>query len=246
MLTAGPTRRASGWPRHVRWLPARRPTPPRSPGLASRCTRRASPPPGCTWTRSVPVWRTCWTTSPLGCAAPAPTPAPRTWRSSPTGRWWACSPPPATTRADRSRPAGELRMSLDEPTTGVASGPGARPHLPFGSWPAPITAADLAAGSRSLGEIQLDGADTYWTESDPAAGGRTVLVHRDAEGSLDRVTWTGSDGARVPVTVRTRVNEYGGGRSEERRVGKEGRAGGRRDYRTQGAQRGRRRTSGTA
>lgn len=102
-------------------------------------------------------------------------------------------------------------MSLDEPTTGVASGPGARPHLPFGSWPAPITAADLAAGSRSLGEIQLDGADTYWTESDPAAGGRTVLVRRDAEGSLDRVTWTGSDGARVPVTVRTRVNEYGGG-----------------------------------
>src|SRR5699024_7434805 len=163
---------------------------------------------GCTWTRSVPVWRTCWTTSPRGCAAPAPTPAPRTWRSSPTGPWWACSPPPATTRADRSRRAGELPMSLEEPTTGVAPGPGARPRRPFGSWSAPISAADLAAGSRSLGEIKLDGADTYWTESDPAAGGRTVLVRRDGEGSLEQVTWTRSDGARVPVTVRTRVNEY--------------------------------------
>ena len=83
-------------------------------------------------------------------------------------------------------------------------------RLPFGSWPAPISAADLAAGSRSLSEVQVAGADTYWVESDPGAG-QSFLVRRDSGGALTRVTWPAPGGREELAAVRTRVNEYGGG-----------------------------------
>lgn len=96
----------------------------------------------------------------------------------------------------------------DHPATPASTVQG--PELPYGSWPAPISAADLAAGSRSLTEVGVAGADTYWVESDAGAG-RSYLVRRDATGALSRVSWPGSAGADEPVAVRTRVNEYGGG-----------------------------------
>lgn len=96
-------------------------------------------------------------------------------------------------------------MSSDPAMPGAVVDTGHR--RPYGSWPAPISAADLAAGSRSLGEVRLDGPDTYWLESDPMAGGRSFLVRRDPAGVLTRVGPRGAE----PVAVRTRVNEYGGG-----------------------------------
>ncbi len=90
------------------------------------------------------------------------------------------------------------------------SGVEQHPQLPYGSWPAPISAADLAAGARGLSEVRAAGPETYWVESDPGAG-RSFLVRRDSSGALTRVCWPGRSGQDEPVAVRTRVNEYGGG-----------------------------------
>jgi IMP dehydrogenase len=53
----GCTRRASAWRRRGRCGCARRPTR-RSSGRARNSSKRASPRPGCTWTRCGPAWRT--------------------------------------------------------------------------------------------------------------------------------------------------------------------------------------------
>jgi dipeptidyl aminopeptidase/acylaminoacyl peptidase len=74
---------------------------------------------------------------------------------------------------------------------------------PSGSWPSPITARSLVAGSVSIGEVVPDGDDIWWSETRPDNRGRTSLVR-----------WR--DGSSVDVTdpatnVRTSVHEYGGG-----------------------------------
>lgn len=40
--------------------------------------------------------------------------------------------------------------------------------LPYGSWPSPISPADLAVSGVRLAEPRYDGSDLYWTESRPA------------------------------------------------------------------------------
>jgi dipeptidyl aminopeptidase/acylaminoacyl peptidase len=75
---------------------------------------------------------------------------------------------------------------------------------PYGSWKSPITADLIVAGSIRLGEIQLDGADIYWSEGRPTEGGRSVVVHYGKAQAVD-VT------PAPPFNVRTRVHEYGGG-----------------------------------
>jgi ABC-type molybdenum transport system ATPase subunit/photorepair protein PhrA len=76
--------------------------------------------------------------------------------------------------------------------------------VPAGSWPSPITAASVAAGSLRLSAVSVDGDDVYWLEGRPTEGGRQVLVRRSAEGAVGDVT-------PAPFNVRTRVHEYGGG-----------------------------------
>jgi dipeptidyl aminopeptidase/acylaminoacyl peptidase len=75
---------------------------------------------------------------------------------------------------------------------------------PYGSWKSPITAELIAAGTIGLGQIALDGDDTYWVELRPAERGRSVIVHRTPDGRTNEVT-------AAPFNVRTRVHEYGGG-----------------------------------
>ncbi|WP_404382942.1 prolyl oligopeptidase family serine peptidase [Knoellia locipacati] len=79
------------------------------------------------------------------------------------------------------------------------------PALPFGSWPSPFSPSALTASTRSLDEVRVDGADTYWLESRPWEGGRVVLVRH--VGSTDEV----EDVVGGEVNVRSRVHEYGGG-----------------------------------
>jgi dipeptidyl aminopeptidase/acylaminoacyl peptidase len=74
----------------------------------------------------------------------------------------------------------------------------------YGSWSSPITSDLIVASTIGLGEIMLDGADLYWIESRPQEGGRSVIVRRAANGTLEDVTPPG-------FNVRTRVHEYGGG-----------------------------------
>ena len=63
----------------------------------------------------------------------------------------------------------------------------------------------MTAATRTLDEVRVDGADTYWLESRPWEGGRQVLVrHLGGSGDVEDVVGEG-------VNVRSRVHEYGGG-----------------------------------
>ena len=75
---------------------------------------------------------------------------------------------------------------------------------PFGSWKSPITADLIVSEVVRLGEVKLDGESTYWLESRPGEGGRSVIVHLTPDGHTSDVT-------PPPFNARTRVHEYGGG-----------------------------------
>lgn len=75
---------------------------------------------------------------------------------------------------------------------------------PYGTWSSPLEAATIAAGSLRLGHMQVDGAETWWSELRPGEGGRCVVVRRLADGTLIDMTPPG-------FSVRSRVHEYGGG-----------------------------------
>ncbi len=79
----------------------------------------------------------------------------------------------------------------------------ARTVAPYGSWKSPITAESLVANAVGLEQITLDGDVTYWLESRPSEGGRSVIVRRDAQGKIADIT-------PQPFNARTRVHEYGG------------------------------------
>jgi dipeptidyl aminopeptidase/acylaminoacyl peptidase len=76
--------------------------------------------------------------------------------------------------------------------------------LPHGAWPTPITSALVVRAAAQLGEVVVDGADVWWSESRPAEGGRSVIVRRSADGTL-------TDVLPSPWNARTRAHEYGGG-----------------------------------
>jgi len=76
--------------------------------------------------------------------------------------------------------------------------------LPYGAWPTPITSALVVGAAAQLGEVVVDGADVWWSESRPAEGGRSVIVRRSADGTL-------TDVLPSPWNARTRAHEYGGG-----------------------------------
>jgi dipeptidyl aminopeptidase/acylaminoacyl peptidase len=76
--------------------------------------------------------------------------------------------------------------------------------MPYGAWPSPITAADVARSGHPVGGATFVGTDIWWDERRPSEGGRTAVRR------------TGDDGQPVdvltaPWNARTRVHEYGGG-----------------------------------
>src|SRR5207302_5850001 len=79
-----------------------------------------------------------------------------------------------------------------------------RETLPYGAWRSPITSDLIVGESIGLGDILIDGGDTYWIESRPSEGGRNVVVRRRPGGA-------GEDVTMAPFNPRTRVHEYGGG-----------------------------------
>lgn len=72
-----------------------------------------------------------------------------------------------------------------------------------GGWASALAADDVAQAKVSLSELCADGDAVYWLESRPAEGGRTLVVRADGAGRTDH----SPDG----VSIRSRVNEYGGG-----------------------------------
>jgi dipeptidyl aminopeptidase/acylaminoacyl peptidase len=85
----------------------------------------------------------------------------------------------------------------------VSDAPGGR-VLPYGEWPSPISAADVARGERSVGGGCWVGDEVWWSELRPDEGGRTAVCRRDAGGAV-------VDVLPAPWNARTRVHEYGGG-----------------------------------
>jgi len=98
----------------------------------------------------------------------------------------------------------------------------AREIRPHGSWPSPISAEWLTAGSLRLSQPRLSGGALFWLEGRPREGGRQVVM-RAERGAARELTPEGA-------SIRTRVHEYGGGdyavgagrlvfsRDEDRRV----------------------------
>ena len=79
-----------------------------------------------------------------------------------------------------------------------------QPPAPYGSWSSPCAIELLAKGTVTFGEVGAGGGQRWWLEGRPEEGGRQVLVRREADGALTRLSPEG-------FNVRCRVHEYGGG-----------------------------------
>ncbi|MFG2086694.1 prolyl oligopeptidase family serine peptidase [Spirillospora sp. NPDC048824] len=78
----------------------------------------------------------------------------------------------------------------------------ARATLPFGSWPSPISAADVARARLRLSFPTVAGNDVWWQETRPEEGGRTTVIHLQGGHRTELL--------QAPWDARTRVHEYGG------------------------------------
>jgi len=76
------------------------------------------------------------------------------------------------------------------------------PAVPFGEWPSPITAANVAAGQVRASCPTVLGTDTWWQELLPGEGGRTTVMHSSGGQQTALLA--------APWNARTRVHEYGG------------------------------------
>ena len=89
----------------------------------------------------------------------------------------------------------------------ASSGTGAPVTVPYGAWPSPIGAAEVAAGGvRLSGPVPGGtgaGGEVWWAEGRPTDGGRVVVVRRGADGTVSDVLPEG-------WSARSRVHEYGG------------------------------------
>jgi dipeptidyl aminopeptidase/acylaminoacyl peptidase len=77
------------------------------------------------------------------------------------------------------------------------------PEVPFGAWPSPISAAQVAGGRIRLTFPTVISNTTWWQEDRPEEAGRTTVVRCGADGTLTTLL-------PAPWTARSRVHEYGG------------------------------------
>ena len=109
---------------------------------------------------------------------------------------------PAEMNAAAASPAGdEHGAPADDGDQGLAAAASA-PVIPFGEWPSPITAADVARGRRRLRHPTVIGDQVWWQEGRPDEGGRVTIVRRAGGETRDLLP--------PPWNARTRVHEYGG------------------------------------
>lgn len=76
--------------------------------------------------------------------------------------------------------------------------------LACGTWPSPLSAADIASSSLRLGQTAVDGDSVYWLEGRPAEAGRSVLMSYSQQHGMQEVLPT-------DYNIRSRAHEYGGG-----------------------------------
>jgi dipeptidyl aminopeptidase/acylaminoacyl peptidase len=87
-------------------------------------------------------------------------------------------------------------------TAGSDAAP-ALPQVPYGAWPSPISAAQVATTRIKIASPIVVGDSIWWQEDQPEDGGRRAVVRRGADGAT-RSLLPG------PWSARTRVHEYGG------------------------------------
>ena len=99
----------------------------------------------------------------------------------------------------------ERPVATSTPTPEAKGGDSAgRTIAPFGSWESPFPIDMLATGAVTVGEVTARDGIRWWLEGRPDEAGRSVLVRREADGSITRLSPEG-------FNVRNRVHEYGGG-----------------------------------
>ena len=76
-------------------------------------------------------------------------------------------------------------------------------EVPYGAWPSPISAAEVARGRAHVSFPMVIGGDVWWQEGRPEEGGRVTVVHRGPGGRRTMLL-------PAPWNARTRVHEYGG------------------------------------
>lgn len=76
-------------------------------------------------------------------------------------------------------------------------------RAPYGSWPSPIAAADLAVSGHPVSGGRYVGDGIWWLEQRPTEAGRYLVRRRDDAGEHDVLP--------APWNARSRVHEYGGG-----------------------------------
>ena len=72
--------------------------------------------------------------------------------------------------------------------------------MPYGSWPSPLSAADVSEAAPRIEGARFVGDDIWWGESVPSQGGRITVR-----------TSAGAELLPEPWSARSRVHEYGGG-----------------------------------
>ncbi|HXB47853.1 MAG TPA: prolyl oligopeptidase family serine peptidase [Streptosporangiaceae bacterium] len=94
-------------------------------------------------------------------------------------------------------PAGSAGQSED-----YVGAEAAVPAVPFGEWPSPIAAAQVAGGQVRVSSPTVLGSDVWWQQGLPDEGGRTTVMH--SHGNQPELLLA------APWNARTRVHEYGG------------------------------------
>ncbi|MBO0813692.1 MAG: S9 family peptidase [Actinobacteria bacterium] len=87
--------------------------------------------------------------------------------------------------------------------------------LPCGTWPSPITAANVADHYRTVSFPLTKDGEVWWQETLPGEQGRSTVVHLGADGKPRQLL-------SAPWNARTRVHEYGGRAYLPVRAGKPG------------------------
>jgi dipeptidyl aminopeptidase/acylaminoacyl peptidase len=106
----------------------------------------------------------------------------------------------ATTDESPSSGAGAVGAEAATTATAAESAP---PQVPYGAWPSPITADQVASDRTRLSFPIVIGTSIWWQEQLPGEGGRATVVHRGADGTQTALL-------PAPWNPRTRVHEYGG------------------------------------
>ncbi len=75
--------------------------------------------------------------------------------------------------------------------------------LPYGAWPSPITAADVAHQNQLVSFPLAAAGGVWWQERRPDEEGRTTVMHLSPDGKRRCLV-------PAPWNARTRVHEYGG------------------------------------